>query len=62
MTILEQVENVVIEICHIFGQSLLILCGLRLLNQYKAHIEGLYICCREVQVKNDVTDNTFVTL
>ena len=32
-----------------------------LLHKYKARIKGLPICFREVQVKDDVTDNKFVT-
>ena len=43
MTILQQVEIVIS--CHIFGQSLLLLCGL--LHKYKAYIVELPICFRE---------------
>ena len=62
MTILQQVEIIVFFLCHIFGQLLLILCGLWLLHKCKAHIKGHQICFRIVQVKNGITDNAFVTL
>ena len=57
MTILQQVEIGVIS-CHIFGQSLLLLCGV--CTNIKLIME-LPICLREEQVKNDVTDIKFVT-
>ena len=33
-----------------------------LLHKHEALIKGLSLCFGEVQVKNDVTDNKFVTL
>ena len=57
MTILQQVEIGVIS-CHIFGQSLLLLCGV--CTNIKLIME-LPICFCEKQVKNDVTDIKFVT-
>ena len=59
MTILQQVEIVVMFMP--FVRSIATH-TVWLLHKYKAHIKGLPICFREVQVKNDVTDNTFVTL
>ena len=56
MTILQQVE--IVLFCHIFGQSLLALCG------YCTNIKLIsrgFQCFPDVQVKNNVTENKFVT-
>ena len=56
ISILQQVE-IVVNLSHIFGQSLL--CG------YCTNINLLSRgsqCFREVQVKNEITDNIVVTL
>ena len=59
MTILQQVE--IVGIFKPYFQSSAIR-TVWLFHKYKAHIKGLPICFLEVQVKNDVTDNNFVTL
>ena len=59
MTILQQVE-IVIFLPQYFRS--IETCTVWLLHKYKAHIKGFPICFCEVQVKNNVTDNEFVTL
>ena len=51
MTILQQVEVVVIFMPHFWSIAMHTVCC------YCTNIKGLPICFREVQVKNDFTDN-----
>ena len=62
MTILQQVEDVVIFMPYF--RSIATQYCVWLLHKYEVHMMGLPICFSEVQVKNDVTDNNnkhFVT-
>ena len=59
MTILQQVEIVVIVMPYFRSIATH---TVWLLHKYEAHVKGFQICFRDLQAKNDATDNNFVTL